>query len=297
MLVYPQGSDSALSGDLIIRVVLRSDLTPMPQTVEVEVRDSAQTRSIKSGSLIKVGRQGAEFLVVKNGSSGDMGRTSGDMAIKTRSIVGLLASCAPVAQRTQRSIVRYGASLGEIYRACGAQVRIDSDFTVPAFACYKGMTPSFEIAKALQEEAGALVMDHGRIAFRRLTEMLQAKPIATLREDSTRSMNSGFLEQHLVPFAFSTGPDAGFVTGRAEGGHGVLYRPRADTRILNNLGTALIMRRKVPSEFAPHILAGMRFDVAGKPMVVITAAHRFEGGADGDGGQQDTQLWLGEVAR
>lgn len=297
MLVYPEDSGNALPGELVIKTVLRSDLTPVPQTVEIEVRDSIETRAMRMGSLVKVGRESLDFKIIKNGASGDTGLTAGDKAVKTRSIVGLLSSCEPVAKRTQRSIVRFGAPLGEIYRACGAQVRIDSDFSVQSFSCFKGMTPTYEIAKALQEEAGALVLVNGRIAFRRLAEMTKGDPVATLREDSTQSVESEFLEQHQVPFAFSTGPSGAFLTGRAEGGHGVMYRPRATEAILNNLGTALILRRKVPSDFAPHILAGMRFDVAGKPLVVITAAHRFEGGADGDGGQQDSMLWLGEVVR
>jgi hypothetical protein len=297
MLIYPEGRDSALSSALIIRSVLRSDLVPIPQNVELELRDTPETRLIKEGGIVKVGRQEAEFIVVKNAPSGDTGKTSNNQPVRTRKIVGLLASCASVAKRAQKSTIRYGASLGEIYRACGAQLKIDSDFTVPVFACYKGMTPSFEIAKALQEEAGALVMTRGRIEFRRLAELVKAEPIATLREDSTEAVESEFLEQHLVPFAFSTGDDGAFLSGRAEGGHGVLYRPRADVRILNNLGLALIMRRVVQSDFAPHIMAGHRFDVAGTAYVVITAAHCYTGGADGDGGEQYTRLWLGEVRK
>lgn len=295
MLIYPEGQDTPIRGDLLIRCVLRSDLTPIPQSVEIEFREATETLALTEGSRIKVGRQGAEFLIIKNSPSGDTGLTAGEKPVRKRSIVGLLDSCAPIAKRTQRSIIRNSASLGEIYRACGAQVKIDSEFTVQNFACFKGMTPSFEIAKALQEEAGVLVLVRGRVSFRRLTELLKSDPVVTLREDSTESVNSEFLEQHLVPFAFSTDAAAAFVTGRAEGGHGVMYRPRADVRTLNNLGTALIMRRKLQSDFAPHVLAGMRVDVAAKPMVVITAAHCFEGGADGDGGQQYTRLWLGEV--
>lgn len=297
MLVYPQGSNSALRNDLLVRTVLRSDLTPMPQTIELELREAEDTAPITIGSVIKVGREEAEFLIIKNSPGGDSGMTQGDRPMATRSLVGLLNSCAPVVQRTQRSIVRYGASLGEIYRACGAQVKIDQDFSVGVFACFKGMTPSFEIAKALQEEAGALVMVEGKVAFRRLSEMMEGAPVATLREDSTQGVESDFLERHLVPFAFSTGPDGVAIATRAEVGRGVLYRPRADTKTLNNLSTALIMRRKVRSDFAPHVMAGMRLDVAGKPYAVITAAHVVDGGADGAGAEQYTQLWLGEVLK
>lgn len=297
MLIYPEGSDSALRSDLIVRAVLRSDLTPMPQTVEMELRDTLDTEPIVNGSKVKVGREEAEFLIIKNAPGGDSGRTQGDRPVKTRKLVGLLASCAAITQRTQRSIVRYGASLGEIYRACGAQVTIDQDFTVGVFACFKGMTPSFEIAKALQEEAGALVMADGKVAFRRLAEMLDQDPAVTLREDSTQGVDSEFLERHKVPFAFSTDPTGALISTRAEVGRGVMYRPRADTRILNNLSTALILRRKARSDFAPHMMAGMRVDIAGRPFAVITAVHVADGGADGGGGEQYTQLWLGEVVK
>ena len=297
MLVYPPGSSSALRSDLLVRAVLRSDLVPIPQTVELELRDTLDTEPFTEGAVIKVGREEAEFLIVKTSPGGDSGKVQGDRPMKTRKVVGLLASCAAIAQRTQRSIVRYGASLGEIYRACGAQVRIEQDFSVGVFACYKGMTPSFEIAKALQEEAGALVLVDGKVAFRRLEQMLEGEPASTLREDSAEAVKSEFLERHAVPFAFSTAADSSFTAGRAESGRGVLYRPRADIRTLNNLGKALITRRKVRSDFAPHIMAGMRFDVAGAPHAVITAAHCFDGGADGGGGEQYTRLWLGEVVR
>lgn len=297
MLIYPPGSDIPLRGDLLVRSVLRSDLTPIPQTVEFEVRDTLDSVKIKAGAVCRVGREGAEFLIVKEHAGGDDGRTQGDRPVKSRQFIGLLSACAPVAEPLQRSVVRYGSSLGDIYRACGAQVRIDSDFTVSVFACYKGLTPAFEIAKALQEEAGALVVVNGRVSFRRLADMTQDKAVISLKEDSAQAIESGFLERHTVPFAFSTKADGGFEVGRSESGRGVVYRPRAAPRILNNLSTALIMRRKLQSSYAPHIMAGMRVDIAEVPYIVITAAHVFEAAGDGQEGEQTTRLWLGQVVK
>ena len=297
MLIYPSGSDNPLRGDLLVRAVLRSDLTPIPQTVEFEVRDTLDSAKVKEGAVCRVGREGAEFLIVKENAGGDDGRTQGDRPVKSRQFIGLLASCAPVADCLQRSVVRYGASLGDIYRACGAQVRIDSDFTVSVFACYKGMVPTFEVAKALQEEAGALVVVNGRVSFRRLADMTEGPAVISLQEDSAQAVESGFMERHSVPFAFSTNAAGGFEVGRSESGRGVVYRPRAAPRILNNLSTALIMRRKLQSSYAPHIMAGMRVDIAGTPYIVITAAHVFEAGGDGQEGEQTTRLWLGQVVK
>jgi hypothetical protein len=297
VLVYPEGASSALRSDLIVRAVMRSDLTPVPQTIELEVRDTVDTEPLRLGSRLRAGRDETEFTVIKNSPGGIAPYTQGDRPVSTRKLVGLLASCAPIAQRTQRSIVRYGASLGEIYRACGAQVRIDQDFSVSVFACYKGMTPSFEIAKALQEEAGALVYGGGRVAFRRLDELAKSDPVATLREDSLEGVESDFLERHLVPFAFTTDPSGATVSTRSELGRGVLYRPRGDTKTLNNLSTALVTRRKGRSTLAPHIQAGMRLNIGTAGYVVITAAHVMDVGADGGDGEQYTQLWLGEVVK
>lgn len=297
MLIYPPGSDTPLRGDLMVRTVFRSDLTPIPQSIEFEVRDTIDSAKIKTGAIVRFGSELTEFVIVKESSGGEDGRTQGDRTVTGRQFVGLLASCAPVASATQRSVVRYGATLGEIYRACGAQIRIDSDFSVPVFACYKGMVPTFELAKALHEEAGSLVINKGRLSFIRLDDMAAVPVALTLRDDSAPSIRSEFLERHLVPFAFSTSASGGFTIGKSESGRWAVYRPRSPARILNNLSTALILRRKLQIAYTPGILAGMRVDIAQKPYTVITAAHVFEAGGNGAEGDQLTQLWLGEVVK
>lgn len=297
MLIYPPGSDTPLRGDLLVRSVFRSDLTPIPQSIEFEVRDTVDSAKIKTGAIVRFGHDLTEFVIVKESAGGDDGRTQGDRTLTGRQFVALLASCAPVSNSLQRSVVRYGSSLGDIYRACGAQVRIDSDFPVSVFACYKGMVPTFEIAKALHEDAGALVINKGRVSFLRLSDMAAIPAVMTLQEESAAAIHSEFLERHLVPFAFTTNAAGAFETGRSESGRGVVYRPRSSARILNNLSTALITRRKLHIAYAPSILAGMRVDIAKKPYTVITAAHVFEAGGDGAEGEQSTRLWLGEVVK
>jgi hypothetical protein len=297
VLIYPPGVDTPLRGDLIVRAVLRSDLTPVPQTIELEVRDTIDTAGLKEGAVCRVGRDGVEFLIIKDMRGPNDGRVQGDRPMRTRQCIGLLASCAPVADNLQRAVVRYGSAIGEIYRACGAKVRIDSEFSVSVFACYKGQTPAFEIAKALQEEGGALVVKGTRVAFMRLSQMLEPEPIVTFTEDAAVAIQSSFLERHTVPFAFSINASGGFEFGRSESGRGVIYRPRCPPYILNNLSAALITRRKLFTGFAPQVLAGMRVDLGEKPFVVVTAAHVFEPGGDADHGEQSSTLWLAEVVK
>ncbi len=297
MLVYPAGSDTPIRGDLMLRVVLRTDLTPVPATVELEARLAVETQSaLAQGATVRVGPDLTEFLLVKVVGENDTGLVQGSRRLATIKAIGILAACAPIAQRLQRAVVRERSSLGEIYRACGAQVRIDSDFSVPVFSCFKGMVPSFEIAKVLQEEAGVLVYDAGRIKFRRLGELVSAQAEQALTEDVTQRTDSDFLERHAVPYAFTTDAAGAIVQGRSESARGICYRPRGDQRIVNNLSRALIQRRKLRNLLTPGMNAGMRVDVGNVPHVAITAAHVFEAGSDGDSPDQYSQFWLGEVA-
>lgn len=295
MLIHPKGG-AALRGDLIRRVVLRSDLTPIPATAEVDVRTSTESdRALRQGEVIEVGAKRIPMRIVKTERVQGGGAIQGGREVSYIRATALLDSCAPVAQRLQRAIIREGASLGELYRACGASVTIASDFTVPSWACYAGMTPSFEIAKALQEEAGALLYADGRVQFRRLRELVTQKPQQYLDGNQTAVVESDFLERHAVPYAFSTGPSGGFILGRREAARGVLYRPRADERIVRNLATALVIRRTYRNVLATDIGAGERFDVDGAPMVVVTAAHVFEALGSGVEPEQYSKFWLGEM--
>ncbi len=295
MLIHPKGG-AALRGDLIRRVILRSDLAPIPATVEVEARAASESeQALRQDAVIEVGAQRIPMRIIMTEQVQGGGAIQGDREVAYIRATGLLDSCAPVAQRLQRAIVREGASLGEIYRACGANVAIDSDFTVPVWSCFVGMTPSFEIAKALQEEAGALLYAGGRVQFRRLRELVAQKPQQYLDKNQTAVIESGFLERHSVPYAFTTSPSGAFVLGRREAARGVHYRPRGDERIVRSLATALVARRTYRNVLTTSIGAGERFDVEGVPMVVITAAHVFEAMGSGIPPEQYSKFWLGEL--
>ena len=295
MLIYPDGG-AAFRGDLVRRVVLRSDLTPIPMTVEVDVRLATETeRAIQQDAVIEVGQQRTRMLLIKVERIQGGGAVQGDREVGFLRATGMLESCAPAAQRLQRAIIREGATLGEIYRSFGARVSIASDFAVPIWACYAGMTPTFEVSKALQEEAGALLYSGGQVQFRRLRELVAQKPTHYLEASQTRGVESAFLERHSVPFAFSTAPSGAFVLGRREAARGFAYRPRGDERVVRNLSAALVMRRTYRNILTPDVGAGTRFDVSGAPMVAITAAHVFESGGDSGGVEQYSKFWLGEL--
>lgn len=297
MLVYPPGASQPLRGDLVVRTVLRTDLTPAPSTVELELRKSAETdRAIAEGEVVRVGPDRVEYQLVKVTTREQQGEVQGSREMSTIRAIGILAACVPIAMPLQRAVIREGSSLGEIYRACGSSLRIDSDFAVPQFSCFFGMTPSFEVAKVLQEEAGVLMYAQGKVQFRRLAELKAAPAVLSVRAEATEAVESGFLERHQVPFGFTTDVAGSLVVGRREAARGVAYRPRGDQRIVNNLSVALVLRRRMRVASGLQYSAGARVDVDGRPHVAITVAHVFESGGDGEGGAQYSQMWLGELS-
>lgn len=293
MLIRPAGGGVGLGSDVVTRVILRTDMTPIPATIEIEARRIAQVeRILAEGQRIVVGDLKGEFTIVKSQQVSNNSPLQGEHPTSGLKVIGMLSSCEPIARRLQRSVIRENAPLGEIYRACGAQVRIGSDFNVPRFSCFVGMTPTFEVAKVLQEEAGALIYADGAITYRRLGELVAQKAALTVPDSATEIMVSDFLERHAVPFAFSTDPTGVIVSGRREASRGVHYQPRADQRIVNNLGQVLLQRRKMRTALTPNLQAGSRIDVGSSSMVIITAAHVF----DSIGGDQYTQVWMGELS-
>jgi hypothetical protein len=292
MLIYP-GSDSvALRGDLLIRAELRTDMTPVPVTIELTMRQSREVAAaIVQGKTIRVQADHLiEFTLVKVWEGESTARVQGDRPDVQVRAIGLLSTCAAIAQPSGHAVIREGATLGEIYRACGAKTRIESDFPVAVFSCFTGMEPSYQVAKSLMDEGGGLVYSKGRVAFKRLTDLKRAEAKFSLPGASVQRVGSEFIEKSAVPFAVSTDASGAIVSGRAGTGRAFVYRPRADQRIVNNMGTVLIQRGRSDGPLVLGNNAGDRIDVNGTPMVAITVAHIFE-----PNGQQYSRYWLGEV--
>lgn len=296
MLVYAGPNSRPVPGDILLRAVLRSDLTPIPQTVEVTVRDDPEFASYwAQGAKINVGRDGAQFTIIKTGQGELSGQIQGPRQFATVKVTGLLSSCAGIASPLQRAVIREGATLGGIYRACGAQARIDQDFVVPRFCAFVGDVPSVPIAVALQEEAAAMTFKSGKLTFRRLADLASQKPVVEVAEATQTTEASRFKEEHAVPFAYSAADDGSVVYGRRESGRRAMYWPRTDERILRNLSAVLIQRRTLQSEFAPDLMAGDVMRVGSTNFVIITAAHVWD--TDSSTPTQYSKLWLGEFVQ
>lgn len=287
----------ALRGDMVVSAVLRSDLTPIPMTLEATLRLDDELRPfVREGEVIEAGTYDTPFRIVKTTDDAQSVGVQGERAAGTISLVGLMNACHMVAFRRQTAIIKEGATVGGIYRACGARVGIESDFPVPRYACLAGDVPSIGIARVLQEEGGALVFAGGdRLRFVRLPDLFSQKPVDRVMGDTTEDLTSGFLERHEVPSFYSLNAAGGFVFGNRNKVRAMNYWPRSDARMLRNMTRVLVQKKTLRSQFAGNIKAGDVVTVDDVPYAVVTAAHVHESGTDGAASSSYSKLWLGAL--
>jgi len=297
MNIYLSANGDQLPGDLLIESINRSDLAPVPRTLEFAVRlkDDLESR-LATGASVWAGWEHLKYTIVKRERMPPTGQIQGGEAQQAARFTAFLDSCKSIAEPRQRAVIAQDTSLGAMYRSCGAQVVITNDFNVDRFACLVGDVPSKAIAVALQEEGAALVLRDGRLSIERLHNLMQQTPADTIgQHDSSAEHDSGLLERQEIPMCFSLDAMGNVVAGDFSTMRNARFIPGKDARTLHNLSHVLVTRKIVDSQLAQQILAGDIVTSGGRNLLVITAAHRFrqrEGITD-----TASRFWLGEVSQ
>lgn len=287
-----------LRGDCLLRAIQRFDLTPIPSTLELAVRsDDKVLPQLVVGKIVKAGASEDAYRIVKAVSSSAQW-PQGAASSKAVELTCILDGLYAMSQRLPRAVIAEGRSLGAIYRACGAQVRVTDDIPVPRFACLAGQFPSEAVAQVMQEEAAVPVWTKARaLRFVRYADLFLATPVDSLDHDAGKAVESPYLEQHEVPWAYSTDASGQIVMGNRTAARGAVFLPRTNARVLANMSVYLAVRRVLQSGFAGHIRAGDAVDIAGVRHVVATVAHQWSGGSDGSTDARVTRVWLARLQR
>lgn len=297
MNVYlSEGGREQVPGEAVTRCVLRSDLSPTPRTVELSLKMTGDLpERLAVGSTFWTGREMLKYQIVKVDRGDPTGVVQGKEAEQAMMVTALLDSCARIAYRRERAVIQQNATLGALYRACGASVAIGDDFNVRRFSCLRGQVPSFDLAVALQEECAALVLRDGRISAVRLADLFKQNPIDEVgQSDSSAAIASAFLERHEIPAYLSITETGGFLLGAFESARAVGFKPRTEERILRNLSRVLVRRKVIDSSMCQEVIAGDLMRVGGEDLVVMTAAHAYEQ-RDGTTDSK-SRLWLGAMS-
>lgn len=285
-------NDTLLPTGFLLSAVLRTDLVPVPVSLELEVRhDDELAKQLAEGQKIFVTGKAIELQIIKS-------QIKQSPQIPDRGMIqvtAVLSSCVAIGYRRQKAVILKSNSLGAIYKACGAKVSIKNDFTVPLFVSFLGQVPSEMIAKVLQEEAAVVRLSGKQLDCVRLADLMKQAPKLSLPQGVGEQIESGFLERHLVPSFYSTGDNRAVVKGNIKKVRAMQYTPRHSERAANNMTSALITKQVLNLSYNDDYQAGDLFNIGNTPMAIITAAHVYETENEGEGGNQYTRLWLGEL--
>lgn len=295
ILTFDNGEQ--VRGDAIIKAALRTDLAPIPVTLEAVFRaDESVLEQTKEGMVITTGQGDRLKIISRKPIKG--GAVQGDRLQAAVEVVAFLEACTPVSYVLERPVVMDGQTLHALYRACGCKLRpVASDMAVPRFVCMRGQTPTFTLSRAIQEAGGAVRWKNGRLEFLRLADMLKQAPVMSVPDSATKDTESSFLERHEVPAFYSVADDGSIIYSGSNQGRASAYTPRKTVMALASMGKVLIRRKEARIDFAGHLCAGDVINVMGaKPLAIITACHYFASGTETAGAQQAfTKLWLGDV--
>lgn len=290
-------NDQQVRGDCIIRAALRSDMAPVPVTLECDLRaDESVLPLVAEGKIITTGHGDRLRIVSSQPITGNY--TRGERLDAMVRLVAFLDECAPVTFVRERAIIKEKQTLHALYRAAGCSLRsVSADFPVPRFVCMVGDTPSFHIARALQEAFGIVRWKSGRLQFMTLRDLMNQKPVTQIPASASDDVKSSFLERHEAPAFFSIAPDGSVIHGARNKARAASFAPHQSLAQLNNMGRVLVRRKESKIDYSGQICAGDVIDYMGaKPLAIITACHYFESGTDRGGVQKAyTKVWCGEV--
>lgn len=289
MNLYINGQ--AIRQDLVQDWVLRSDLAPVPRTLEFTVQ---KREKFKEGQLVRTGQEMMDYRIVKIEEEPAAGLVRGTDSIQFVKITALLDSCAEITFKTRRAIIRDLVTLQEVYRAAGAIVRFEQDISASRFYCYKGGTPSYGVAQCLQELGAVLVFKKGKMLAVRLQDLFkQDAKTFQAQTDSSGNIISEFMRRHEVPEFYSIDDNGNAITGNDTKDRSLFFAPRLNALQLQNMSRVLITSNVVQGQLAETINAGDLITLSGKNKVVITAAHQMS--KQGGSTAAITKLWLGEL--
>lgn len=288
-------SGELLPVDLIHRGVLRSDLTPVPRTLEltVDLLDDMEQR-LAVGASVWAGSEWLEYRVAKTEPHVPLGQVQGERQRQGMSVTAILADCAGLAYPCERAVVQYGKTFSAAYRAAGGRLPFAADLPLPAFVCFVGQFATRSLAQVLQEAGAALVLRDGQASVMRLRDLLKEPPQESIEQvASTARVDSDLLELHAVPTFYSLDDAGAVMMGDRARGRSMQFMPRASQTNLNSASHVPVQRQVLPCAYAPHVRAGDVIEVMGQPLFVITGAHawaRQEGVVSAR-----SQLWLGGI--
>lgn len=290
-------NNSTLSLSELLSATLRTDLVPVPATLEITVNGTPEmVKAMVQGTDLVVGESSIKITLVKVQSLRTQ-MIQGDRAVGGIACVGILTGCLPLIEPLTNAVILFNTTVAEAYRACGCKVAFSKDLPLSKFVCLKGQTPTFEIARRLQEEAAVIRLKDGKLQAIRLDELMKEPAIATYDASAMQRLENPMVESRSLVSFLSVNDDGESIEGDLRDSRPVMFKGGLDSRQLKNLEKVLITRGVVQRPLDNKLQAGQIIKVGDTKLTVLTGAHRVDTGALGGATAMVTKAWLAEVAK
>lgn len=288
---------SEIPGDKIKLAIVRSDLVPIPETLEMDLRLDDENRDLLvEGNDVYSGERA--FRIIKI----DLDRRNAEQGPRLFETLRLTAVMRDLHKLTfvrAQAIWLENTTFTDIYRAAGATLKsaIKGDVRIPLYACPNGDTPTFGIAKLFQEHGGVMrATVAGDLEFLPLPTIFTKPPVLDIPVNTTEAISSGFLERHEIPWTVTLHPDNQFLLGNNSKPRFSRYLHRVTEDVARNMTRVLIQARTARIDLNLALVAGDPARLSdGTMLAILTAVHVYSSGTHGENIDQYTKVWLGAL--
>lgn len=279
---------------LLLSATLRTDLVPVPVTLEFSVKANATLKQkIVVGAEVFITDKQIPIKIVDVRSLGNQTVKDGER-VEGIAAIGVLSGCELLIERTNKAVIQYETSFSAAMRACGCKSAFGKDLPLPKFVLFRGHLPTDEIAIRAQEEAAVICYRDGKLNALRIDQILSQEPIISLDPSAVVFKDSPLLEKKQTPSFITIAKDGFTVEGELNERKPSAFRALADSRITKNLEKVLLTRATILRPLDLSLLAGTTVQVGDRKMAILTSAHRVDTGALGGASVMASKLWLAE---
>lgn len=284
---------SNIGGGSLINAIRRTDLVPVPVTLEMVVKaDDSLYSQLICGKKLYIANNVVMTIVksqVINAQSVNAGRR-----IAAIHVIAVLAGCEPLLSVVSKAVSLSNTSFNEVYRALGAKVRIKRDIKLASFICLKGQSPTKPIALALQKEGAVVCHSEKGLSVLRLNELFGGEAIL-FDKSAVQWINNPSAVDHSNVNYLSIDDNGTDIIGNTRPERSICYYPRANNRELQNLRRILITKATITRQLDDRLDAGCGVLIDNQRLAVITGAHRYDSGALGGPSVNATKAWLAQI--
>lgn len=280
--------------NVLMEAVWRTDLIPVPLTLEFKIQVNEETAILKEKETILIGDDETPLKIIKR-LNDDPDVLQDGKFIKVAAFIAFLSGTENLIEPAAQAALLSNTNFSEAYRACGVKIPFGSDLPLLNFHAFYGKAPAFEVAKRCCEEAAVILFKDNKIHAKRLSELVKQPAILDINGRQVQWEDNPYILKNTIKNYISLDPDGSTIHESLKGTQKASYYPGMDSRRLKNLRTVLVRKGSVMRQLSPTIFAGDVVNVDLVPYIILTAAHLYKPGSKGGIGGMTSRFWLAQV--